>query len=73
MESVKRHLESYAFRIRQKAKAKNDRVSTQIRLDNADMSLLLAVKENEEDGWVTYTRDQLRDIDDKKESENQKK
>ena len=74
LEPLKRHLDSYAFRIRKNARDQNkDKVSTQVRLDDREISLLLAGKENEEDGWVTYTREQLREIDEKKEIENQKK
>ena len=50
--SLKRHLESYAYKMRVNARQDNTKISTSIRLQDQDLTLILAVKG--EDGEWRY-------------------
>ena len=64
LEPLRRHLESFAYRMRRNAREDNkSKVSTQIRMKDEDMSLVLAVKTAGEDKWSQFTREELRKED----------
>ena len=53
--SLKRFLDSFAYRIRTNARENNEKVSTSVRLDDADQTLVLAVKNRKDNTWKSYT------------------
>ena len=66
---LKRHLESFAYRMRRNARESDSgKVSTQVRLNEEDCSLVLAVRRSGQDKWSHYTRDELR----REDAENKK-
>ena len=65
LEPLQRHLESYAYRIRKNARESGtNKISTQIRLRDENMSLVLALKDSKENVWNTFTREELKDPED---------
>ena len=66
---LKRHLESFAYRMRRNAReSDNGKVSTQVRLNDENWSLVLAVRRSGQEKWSHYTREDLR----KEDAENKR-
>ena len=65
LEPLHRHLESHAYRIRKNARESGtNKISTQIRLRDENMSLVLPLKDSKENVWNTFTREELKDSED---------
>ena len=65
LQPLNRYLERFAYRVRKRGREVHDsKFSTAIRMDDADSTLLLAIREQGNDGWDHYNRDELEQLDD---------
>ena len=60
--SLKRHLESYAYKMRVNVRQDNTKVSTSIRLQDQDLTLILAVK-GEDGVWKYLSLNDLKSLE----------
>lgn len=70
---LQRHLESFAFRIRKNAKARNSKISTSVRLQDSNMSLMLALKGEGKKKWSYHTKEELQMNDEKNKKEDRQR
>ena len=65
LQSLKRYLDSFAYRVRKRAREVHDtRFSTAIRMDDINRTLYLATREQGSEEWLHYTRAELETLDD---------
>ena len=60
---LKRHLEHFAYRVRQDAKIGNKKVFTSVRLCDASSTLKLAVRDDKSKPWGYYTKEERSGLD----------
>ena len=63
--SLQRHLEHFAYRVRQNARLGRSqrKIFTSVRLCNATSSLRLAVRDDKTKPWTYYSREELKQLD----------
>ena len=60
---LKRHLESFAFKIRKHSRDVTQlRVSTAVRFDEDQRSLVLACRDEGDTEWIEYTKEELEGL-----------
>ena len=59
---LKRQLENQAFMIRASARKAGTRTSTSIRLEDVKKTLVLAVRGEADENWITYTLEELQQL-----------
>ena len=64
LQSLKKFLDRFAYRVRKRARDIHEtRFSTAIRMDDEVQSLFLAVREQGEEDWMHYTKEEIEDMD----------
>ena len=56
-------MENFAYHVRKTARENQSRYSTSIRLDDITQSLVLAAREEGEDEWRMFTKEDLKTCD----------